>query len=123
MRTGDEMTDQLFTHVNGLAGMKEVIARDVVAYRHDGPDTSVDAAYSAKPHSGLQRQAVYNLIFAYSGGIHKGMTADEISLALDLPAQSVSARLNGLAQDRHIRDSGDRRKTRYGRKAIVWQTT
>ena len=111
------MTDQLFTHVNGLGGIKE-IAADVVAYRHDGPDTSVDAAYQAKPHSGLQRVTIYNLLRD-----RDGLTADEISIILDLPAQSVSARLNGLAQDRHIRDSGDRRKTRYGRKAIVWQTT
>ena len=109
------MTDQLFTHVNGLAGMKEVIARDVVAYRHDGPYTSVDAAYQAKPHSGLQRVTIYNLLRD-----RDGLTADEISIILDLPAQSVSARLNGLANDLHICDSGIRRKTRYGRKAIVW---
>ena len=111
------MTDELFTHINGLGGCKE-IAADVVAYRHDGPDTSVAAAYAAKPNSGLQRVTIYNLLRD-----RDGLTADEISLLLDLPAQSVSARLNGLAQDRHIRDSGTRRKTRYGRKAIVWQTT
>ena len=111
------MTDELFTHINGLGGRKEVAA-DVVAYRHDGPDTSVAAAYAAKPNSGLQRVTIYNLLRD-----RDGLTADEISLLLDLPAQSVSARLNGLAQDRHICDSGTRRKTRYGRKAIVWQTT
>ena len=111
------MTDELFTHINGLGGCKE-IAADVVAYRHDGPDTSVAAAYAAKPNSGLQRVTIYNLLRD-----RDGLTADEISLLLDLPAQSVSARLNGLAQDRHICDSGTRRKTRYGRKAIVWQTT
>jgi hypothetical protein len=48
------------------------------------------------------------------------MTADEISVLLDLPAQSVSARINGLHRDAYIVDSGIRRKTRYGRNAIVW---
>jgi hypothetical protein len=50
----------------------------------------------------------------------KGMTADEISVLLELPAQSVSARINGLHRDAYIVDSGIRRKTRYGRNAIVW---
>jgi hypothetical protein len=48
------------------------------------------------------------------------MTADEISVLLELPAQSVSARINGLHRDAYIVDSGIRRKTRYGRNAIVW---
>lgn len=114
------MTDpnQLFTPVIGLDGIKEIVSRNLVAYRHDAPDTSVDAAIAAKPKSGKQRLAIYNLLRD-----RQGLTADEISLLLDLPAQSVSARLNGLAHDQLILDSGDRRKTRYGRNAIVWRTS
>jgi predicted transcriptional regulator len=48
------------------------------------------------------------------------MTGDEVAVLLDLPAQSVSARINGLHKDGFIVDSGLRRNTRYGRKAIVW---
>jgi hypothetical protein len=48
------------------------------------------------------------------------MTGDELSVLLQLPAQSVSARINGLHKDAWIVDSGLRRNTRYGRKAIVW---
>jgi hypothetical protein len=48
------------------------------------------------------------------------MTADELSVLLQLPAQSVSARINGLHKDGWIVNSGSRRKTRYNRNAIVW---
>ena len=113
----DNNNDQLFTTVVGLDGVKEIVTRNVVAYRRNAVDTSRDAAYKAKPKSGKQRLAIYNLLRD-----RHGLTADEISLLLDLPAQSVSARLNGLANDRLIVDSGERRKTRYGRNAIVWKT-
>ena len=110
------MQDELFQPSNGLGGYKELIAKPTIAYRHDGPDTSVDAAYAAKPKSGKQRQAIYELLRD-----RHGLTADEISIILDLPAQSVSARINGLAMDKLVVDNGERRKTRYGRNAIVWQ--
>jgi hypothetical protein len=104
------MNDQLemFTTTLGLAGQKTQLALNhpSVAIAHNAPDTS--------------REVVHFWIKWAGRTEAKGMTADEISVLLELPAQSVSARINGLHRDAYIVDSGMRRKTRYGRNAIVW---
>lgn len=113
------MSEQLemFTVTLGLAGqrVRPAIDRLVTHVGKNSPDTSIDAAVKARPKSGKQRQAVYEAIKAAGG-----LTSDELSQSLKLPAQSVTARVNGLAGDGLIYDSGQRRLTRYGRKAIVW---
>ena len=118
------MSDQLemFTTTLGLAGEKTRVALDhpSVAVSRNAPDTSRAAAEQAKPHAGKQRELVHFWIKWAGRTEAKGMTADEISVLLDLPAQPVSARINGLHRDAYIVDSGTRRKTRYGRNAIVW---
>jgi hypothetical protein len=113
---------EMFTSTIGLGGHKTKVALDhpSVAVRHDAGDTSREAAEKAKPHAGKQRELIYFWIKWAAKSEAKGMTADEISTLLDLPAQSVSARINGLHKDAFIVDSGLRRKTRYGRSAIVW---
>jgi DNA adenine methylase len=50
-----------------------------------------------------------------------GATCDEVEEALDLRHQTASARVNELCSDGKIVDSGERRKTRSGRAAIVWR--
>ena len=101
------MNDQLemFTTTLGLAGQKTQVALNhpSVAIAHNAPDTSREAGEAAKPHAGKQREVVHFWI-----------------KWAELPAQSVSARINGLHRDAYIVDSGIRRKTRYGRNAIVW---
>lgn len=118
------MNDQLemFTTTLGLAGQKTQVALNhpSVAIAHNAPDTSREAGEAAKPHAGKQREMIYNWIKLSNTLVPKGMTADELSLLFNLPAQSVSARINGLHRDAYIVDSGMRRKTRYGRNAIVW---
>jgi len=113
---------EMFTTTLGLAGQKTqpAINHPTVAIAHNAPDTSREAGEKAKPHSGRQRELVHFWIKWAGSTESKGMTADEISVLTDLPAQSVSARINGLHRDKHIIDSGKRRNTRYGRKAIVW---
>jgi predicted transcriptional regulator len=108
---------QLFTPAIGLAGYHETPAvnRLTVAVSRNAPDTSIDAAVKARPKSGKQREAVYNAIKAAGGA-----TSDELSQTLGLPAQSITARVNSLANDGLIYDTGQRRLTRYNRKAIVW---
>lgn len=49
-------------------------------------------------------------------------TCDEI-VALGFAHQSASAAINWLMRKGHIVDSGERRKTRMGRRAIVWRVT
>jgi hypothetical protein len=124
MKENPDMSEQLemFTSTIGLGGHKTKVALDhpSVAVRHDAGDTSREAAESAKPHAGKQRELIYFWIKWAAKSEAKGMTADELSILLELPAQSISARINGLHKDAFIVDSGLRRKTRYGRNATVW---
>ena len=124
MKENPDMSEQLemFTSTIGLGGHKTKVALDhpSVAVRHDAGDTSREAAEKAKPNAGKQRELIHFWIKWAGKSEAKGMTADEISTLLLLPAQSVSARINGLHKDGYIKDSGLRRKTQYGRNAIVW---
>jgi hypothetical protein len=52
----------------------------------------------------------------------EGATCDEVEAALGLPHQSVSARVYDLEKQNVLVDSGQRRKTRSGRKARVLMT-
>lgn len=114
---------EMFTTTTGLGGSKTQVALNhpSVAVRHDAVDTSREAAERAKPNSGKQRELIYFWVKFSTNCEANGITADELSILLELPAQSVSARINGLHKDGFIKDSGLRRNTRYGRKAIVWQ--
>jgi hypothetical protein len=124
MKENPDMSEQLemFTSTIGLGGHKTKVALDhpSVAVRRDAGDTSREAAEKAKPNAGKQRELIHFWIKWAGKSEAKGMTADEISTLLLLPAQSVSARINGLHKDGYIKDSGARRKTQYGRNAIVW---
>ena len=124
MKENPDMNEQMemFHPSNGLGRYKETVAINTptVAIRHDATDTSREAGEKAKPNSGKQRELIHFWIKWAGKSEAKGMTADELSMLLELPAQSVSARINGLHKDGHIMDSGERRRTRYGRNAIVW---
>jgi hypothetical protein len=113
---------EMFTSTIGLGGHKTKVALDhpSVAVRHDAGDTSREAAEMAKPHAGKQRELIHFWVKFATNCESKGITADELSILLELPAQSVSARINGLHRDGYIKDSGERRKTRYNRNAIIW---
>ena len=62
------------------------------------------------------RHKIYSEIL-FSGGA----TCDEIEVALELRHQTVSCFIRFLTQDGLLYDTGDRRMTRSGRKAIVWK--
>lgn len=49
-----------------------------------------------------------------------GATCDEIEVRYDMRHQTASARITALQKKGIIYDSGQRRKTRSGRSAIVW---
>ena len=78
-----------------------------------GGDTSADAAKAIKPDVLTIRRKVFRALV-------DGATCDEIEQTLELTHQTASARVRELAQAGTIRDSGERRLTRSGRKAIVW---
>ena len=50
-------------------------------------------------------------------------TCDEIEVGLEGRHQSVSSRIRKGVQDGFIENSGEKRRTRTGRNAIVWQLT
>lgn len=87
-----------------------------------GSDTSFLAAEAIAPHVDFLQQKVLDAVL--SEGV-KGMTCDEVEVALDMPHQTASARINELMKATDERpellfDSGARRKTRHGQLATVW---
>lgn len=86
---------------------------------HNGVETSREAAEAMTPaRVGKLERAVYGQLASRAPG---GMTCDELEELLELTHQTCSARVRGLAKRGLISDSGARRPTRYGRRAIVWQ--
>ena len=82
-------------------------------------DTSIAAAESMKPHVGTMRERVLERV-RRSGT--SGLTCDEAEVSLGLSHQTCSARFRELSKARVIVDSGVRRPTRSGRKAVVYVT-
>lgn len=82
-----------------------------------GSDTSEEAAESMAEHApGLEAKVLAAIVvFGMAGA-----TTDELEAALKMTHQTCSARVNGLAERGAIADSGERRKTRSGRRATVY---
>jgi len=86
-------------------------------------DTSTAAAASVADTVGRSAGQCFDEIAVVyrNGGV--GLTVDQIEQILQRSHQSVSARVNGLRDKGWVVDSGFTRKTRSGRKAIVWTPT
>jgi hypothetical protein len=85
-------------------------------YHRNGHDTEVAAAESVAPRSGTQRARVLEL---FRSG--RGWTDYELGEALHLFRWVAGTRRGELIRDGWpIEDSGDRRMTDTGTKAIVW---
>lgn len=80
-------------------------------------DTSRAAAQRAKAKAPTDRATI--LAYIRRRGV-LGSTVDEVETALGLSHQTASARVNQLRNDGWVKDSGGRRPTRTGTKAIVW---
>ena len=77
--------------------------------------TSKKALASIKPKIKTKREQVYDLIKL------KALTNYEISDELEIPLSSVCARVRELQILNLVIDSGLKRKTKYGKDAIVWE--
>jgi hypothetical protein len=77
--------------------------------------TSQEALATIKPKIKTKREEVYDLIKL------NALTNYEISDELDMPLSSVCGRVRELQVLDLVIDSGLRRKTKYGKQAIVWQ--
>ena len=81
---------------------------------HNYTDTS-KAAWSNKKDKLTKREQVYEYIKSAAS------TNYQISDELEMPLSSVCARCRELQVLGLIEDSGKRRKTPFGKTAIVWQ--
>ena len=79
--------------------------------------TSKDAAKEIRPHLGRLQRKVYDYIVAR--GQH-GATDCELEYFLGLIGSTVRPRRVELQRAELIRDSGMKRLTQSGRKAVVW---
>ena len=84
-------------------------------------DTSLEAAHSVSRggKATRDRDRVHRLLARCTGGL----TDDEIGATLELGGNSVRPRRRELVERGLVADSGDRRKTATGRRAIVWVLT
>jgi hypothetical protein len=79
-------------------------------------DTSREAADRIKGDTNRLRDLVYRAVH----DSRSGATCDEVEASLGLSHQTASARVWELRRMGRIIDSNARRKTRSGRRAIVW---
>jgi len=83
---------------------------------HVHRDTSIDAAERILPEvTALASKVLWHIQRSFTGA-----TCWEVEQALELAHQTASARIRELQLKGRIKDSGLRRKTGSGRKAIVW---
>ena len=78
--------------------------------------TSQEALATIKPKIKTKREEVYEFIK------FQASTNYEISDELDMPLSSVCGRVRELQVLNLVEDSGEKRKTKYGKQAIVWQS-
>lgn len=84
---------------------------------HNGTATSIAAAESMRGSKLRIRGQVYGFILDQR---HMGATADEIEDNLEIAGNTVRPRIVELREMSLIRNSGNLRKTRSGRSAVVW---
>jgi DNA-binding transcriptional regulator GbsR (MarR family) len=77
--------------------------------------TSKKALASIKPKIKTKREQVYDLIKL------NPLTNYQIADELEMPLSSVCARCHELQELNLVVDSGLKRKTKYGKDAIVWE--
>ena len=78
-------------------------------------DTSQEALATIKPKIKTKREMVYDLVKL------KASTNYEISDELEMPLSSVCGRVHELQELNLVVNSGMTRKTKYGKRAIVWK--
>ena len=78
-------------------------------------NTSQEALATIKPKIKTKREMVYDFVKL------KASTNYEISDELEMPLSSVCGRVHELQELNLLEDSGIRRKTPYGKTAIVWK--
>ena len=86
-------------------------------------DTSTAAGASMNTHVGRLARQCFDEIGAVYRARGVGLTVDQLEQIMAGKHQTISARVNELRNKGWVIDSGERRPTRSGRKAIVWTPT
>jgi len=81
-------------------------------------DTSQAAAESIVRDLSKVKRVIWHHIRIWGG-----LTCEEVEIHLAISHQTASARIRDLRLAGVIRDTGERRKTKSGRQAIVWGIT
>lgn len=85
---------------------------------HCGVKTSMEAAESVRGSAGTIRHKIYKAIEQSA----LGLTCDEAEALLSLSHQTCSARFRELKiKGRIVNKDDESRKTRSGRRALVWR--
>ena len=79
-------------------------------------ETSREAAEEIRPVAGELRKAVFVYIKQ-----HGGATDEEVQKALEMSPNTQRPRRVELVDRGMVRDSGQKRRTKSGRKAVVWE--
>lgn len=79
-------------------------------------DTTLEANQAIAPVKDTLREVVFGAIVLYGG-----LTDEECQALLQMPPNTQRPRRRELVQAERVRDSGARRTTKSGRKAIVWE--
>ena len=102
------------------------IVKPLPPWCRSSPETSREAAVAAAPKSARQREVVYDAL----AGRRDGATLEELQEITGLPGDAVRPRLWELRGENRKRplpvrvvDSGQRRRTTSGRRAVVWLAT
>lgn len=95
--------------------MNQMSLQDITRNNHGGNVLSGEAYESIKDHASKMRAAVVGYIRSQGAN---GATSDEVEVALDLPHQTVSARITEAKAIGLLKPVG-KRKTRSGRNAAV----
>lgn len=80
-------------------------------------DTSREAAAAAEPSAGTERARCLE----HFRSCENGATDEEQQIALDINPSTQRPRRIELCAAGLVRDSTDRRRTRAGRRAVVWE--
>lgn len=84
-----------------------------------GSATSRAAADEITPHLGRLQKLVLNVL----AQAVEGLTDEEIQLALGMDGSTERPRRVWLTQKGFVEDSGNKKRTRSGRLAVVWRWT
>jgi hypothetical protein len=104
-----------------MSRMKELLGDEGSGYPefpgHVDDDTSLKAADKVAPRVAFMHGQILDCIRASDDGA----TCDEIEIALRMKHQTASARIRELVLGGLLRDRGDRRQTRSGATARVYE--